>query len=123
MSNLKSGGTVAGGAATVPFSPPALALATPIAQPSVANQTVRTAFFDFINGTISLLVQNQDANGNPIGQDYSVTDPNLVTLAQVANLIAADLGAATGQQGTPSNAAVPAAQQAAGLASSAVKAP
>jgi hypothetical protein len=123
VSNLKSGGTVAGGAAPVPFSPPTLALATPIAQPSVANQTVRTAFFDFINGTISLLVQNQDANGNPIGQDYSVTDPNLVTLAQVANLIAADLGAATGQQGTPSNAAVPAAQQAAGLASSAVKAP
>jgi hypothetical protein len=121
--NLKSGGTVAGGAAPAPFSPPALALATPIAQPSVANQTVRTASFDFINGTISLLVQNQDANGNPIGQDYVVNDPNLVTLAEVANLIAADLGAATGQQGTPSNAAVPAAQQAAGLASSAVKAP
>ena len=68
MSSIKLGGTLAGGASSpTAFQPPGLALAAPIAQAPVANQVVLNAGFDFVNGTITLLVQNQDANGNPIG--------------------------------------------------------
>jgi hypothetical protein len=66
MSSIKLGGTLAGGASSpTAFQPPGLALAAPIAQAPVANQVVLNAGFDFVNGTITLLVQNQDGRRAP----------------------------------------------------------